>query len=37
MAVPECALEVPELREIAPGHLAACIRVEGYAAAPKAE
>lgn len=34
MAIDECARVVPELREITPGHLAACIRVEGYAEAP---
>lgn len=37
LAIPECAERVPELREIAPGHTAACIRVEGYDAAPAAE
>ena len=37
LAIPECAAEVPELREIAPGHTAACIRIEGYHAAPAAE
>jgi oligopeptide/dipeptide ABC transporter ATP-binding protein len=36
-AIEECARVVPELREIMPGHAAACIRVEGYATAPKAE
>jgi len=29
-AIEECAKVVPELREIKPGHVAACIRVEGY-------
>ncbi|MBS1796361.1 MAG: dipeptide ABC transporter ATP-binding protein [Acidobacteria bacterium] len=37
IAVEECARVVPELREISPGHLAACIRVEGYETAPKTE
>jgi oligopeptide/dipeptide ABC transporter ATP-binding protein len=37
IAIPECAQVVPERREIAPGHSAACIRVEGYATAPIAE
>ncbi len=32
MAIEECAKVDPELREITRGHLAACIRVEGYAA-----
>jgi oligopeptide/dipeptide ABC transporter ATP-binding protein len=30
IAIPECAEIVPELREITPGHSAACIRVPGY-------
>ena len=30
IAIEECAQIDPELREIRPGHLAACIRVEGY-------
>ncbi len=30
IAIEECAQIVPELREITPGHLAACIRVHGY-------
>ena len=30
IAIKECAEVVPELREIEPGHYAACIRVEGY-------
>lgn len=30
IAIDECAEIVPELREITPGHFAACIRVEGY-------
>ena len=33
-AIEDCAREVPELREIQPGHYAACIRVEGYGSAP---
>ena len=37
LAIPECAQIVPELREIVPDHTAACIRVEGYDAAPSAE
>lgn len=32
-AIRECAEIVPELREIAPNHTAACIRAPGYAAA----
>jgi peptide/nickel transport system ATP-binding protein/oligopeptide transport system ATP-binding protein len=30
MAVPECATIDPELREVKPRHLAACIRLDGY-------
>ncbi|HVF45992.1 MAG TPA: dipeptide ABC transporter ATP-binding protein [Pyrinomonadaceae bacterium] len=30
IAIDACALIVPELREITPGHRAACIRIEGY-------
>ena len=30
MAIDECAQIDPELREISPGHAAACIRVDGY-------
>ena len=37
LAIPECAERVPELREITPGHTAACIRIEGYDRAPIAE
>ena len=33
IAIKECAEIVPELREIEPGHFAACIRVPGYAEA----
>jgi oligopeptide transport system ATP-binding protein len=36
-AIDDCAKVVPELREITPGHTAACIRVEGYDSAPAAE
>jgi len=36
-AIEECARVVPELREIKPGHTAACIRVDGYDSAPAAE
>ena len=36
-AIDECAKVVPELREIKPGHTAACIRVEGYEQARPAE
>jgi oligopeptide transport system ATP-binding protein len=34
LAIDECAKVVPELREITPGHFAACIRVERYDIAP---
>jgi oligopeptide transport system ATP-binding protein len=37
MAIDDCARIDPELREVAPGHSVACIRVEGYAQAPAAE
>lgn len=30
IAIPECAGVEPELRELAPGHFAACIRAAGY-------
>ncbi len=36
-AVGECAMVVPELREIEPRHFAACIRVKGYGLEPKIE
>lgn len=34
IAIDRCAEVVPELREIKPGHFAACIRIDGYDAAP---
>ena len=34
LAIEDCAKVVPELREMRPGHFAACIRVEGYDQAP---
>ncbi len=37
IAIDDCARIDPELREISPGHSAACIRVEGYASAPPSE
>jgi oligopeptide transport system ATP-binding protein len=37
IAIPECAEIVPQLREIVPGHTAACIRVDGYDTAPIVE
>jgi len=37
IAIDECAQIDPELREISPGHSAACIRVEGYASASPVE
>jgi oligopeptide transport system ATP-binding protein len=36
IAIEECARVVPELRELAPDHFAACIRVEGYESAKSA-
>jgi oligopeptide/dipeptide ABC transporter ATP-binding protein len=36
-AIDECARIVPELRQIEPNHLAACIRVKGYNYDPKIE
>jgi len=35
-AIPECSKIDPDLREIAPGHTVACIRVPGWADAPTA-
>lgn len=37
IAIDDCARIDPELREISPGHSAACIRVNGYFEAPLAE
>ena len=37
IAIDECARIDPELREISPGHSAACIRVEGYESARVSE
>ncbi len=37
MAIDDCARIDPELREISPGHSVACIRVNGYFAAPPSE
>jgi oligopeptide/dipeptide ABC transporter ATP-binding protein len=37
MAIDDCARIDPELREVAPGHNVACIRVDGYSGAPGAE
>lgn len=37
IAIDECARIDPELRELASGHRVACIRVEGWSQAPKAE
>jgi oligopeptide/dipeptide ABC transporter ATP-binding protein len=37
IAIDECARIDPELRELAPGHRVACIRVPGWSEAPKAE
>jgi len=37
IAIDECAKVVPDLREIVPGHTAACIRIDGYEGAPSAE
>jgi oligopeptide/dipeptide ABC transporter ATP-binding protein len=37
IAIDECARIDPELRELAPGHRVACIRVAGWSEAPKAE
>ncbi len=32
IAIEDCARVVPELREVKPGHFAACIRIDGYEA-----
>lgn len=37
IAIDECAKVVPDLREITPGHFAACIRIEGYDSSPSLE
>ncbi len=37
IAIDECAAIDPELREIKPGHFAACIRVDGYDSSQKVE
>jgi oligopeptide/dipeptide ABC transporter ATP-binding protein len=37
LAIDDCARIDPELREVAPGHSVACIRVAGYDAAPSTE
>ena len=37
IAIERCADVVPELREITPGHFAACIRIDGYDEAPALE
>ncbi len=37
IAIEECSLVVPELRELRPGHFAACIRAEGYDSARSRE
>ena len=37
IAIPECAQIDPDLREITPGHTAACIRVPGWDSAPPVE
>lgn len=37
IAIDECAKIDPELREMSPGHAAACIRIEGYASAAPTE
>jgi oligopeptide transport system ATP-binding protein len=37
IAIDECAHRVPDLREIKPGHFAACIRIDGYDSAPSYE
>jgi oligopeptide/dipeptide ABC transporter ATP-binding protein len=37
IAIDDCARIDPELREVAPGHSVACIRVDGYQSASSAE
>src|SRR6476619_4338011 len=37
LTIDDCARIDPELREVAPGHSVACIRVAGYDSAPRAE
>src|SRR5712691_6238218 len=37
IAIDDCARIDPELREVAPAHSVACIRVDGYDGAPQAE
>ncbi len=37
IAIDDCARIDPELRQVLPGHTVACIRVPGWAEAPKAE
>jgi len=37
IAIDDCARIDPELREVAPGHSVACIRVDGYENAPSVE
>ena len=37
IAIDECATVDPDLREISPGHTAACIRVPGWTEAPSSE
>lgn len=37
IAIEKCAVVVPELRELSPGHFAACIRATGYDSAPSGE
>src|SRR5438105_3657054 len=37
IAIDDCRSIDPELREVAPGHSVACIRVDGYDGAPQAE
>lgn len=37
IAIDKCAVVVPELRELSPGHFTACIRATGYDLAPSGE